>query len=429
MPANSQKLDEVSERIAAEEPQEVVGVVDEDRWPHLDIRTFTDVRQVSAAVSPDCSFRLVENAISSAEETIDFYIYNASADYLLQLLKDAKTRGVKIRLMYDVMDTSGNEREKIKALKVKAKEAPSSGRRKVFTVCHQKFAVIDNRTVLIESANWATTSIPEVRIAGKFKKGNREWLLRVDHAELAAWYADLFQKDWDIPELEAPSGLAQAIEVTPLGSVPMPLAAVKVPDEVFDIETPVLQTPAKITPILSPDNYFKLVKQLIAEATESIFVQQQSIKAGGPKTKGILQALAARKGEVEIRIVVSPKFTWKDTVDSLKAADLDDCLRAMNLESFTHLHNKGLVFDRKIAIVTSTNWTENSVARAREAGMVVECPEIAEYFAKVCDLDWNAGLDPADVPAHLASIEQTLAETPVEDQVQIHPADLRVDLV
>jgi cardiolipin synthase len=422
-------LDEVVSRIAAEEPLAVVGVVDQNRWPQLDFPTFKDVTTVSAAVSPDCSFRLVENAVKSANSTIDFYIYNVSADYLLQLLKDAKDRGVKIRIMYDVMDTSGNERQKVQALKVEAKEAPSSGRRKVFTVCHQKFMVIDRRTVLIESANWATTSIPEVRVPGKFKKGNREWLLRVDHEGLAAWYANLFQEDWEIPELEAPSGVAVApLEVTPLGPVPMPLAAVRVPDQVFDIETPKLQAPAKITPITSPDNYFQAVKRLIGEAQESIFVQQQSIKAGGPKTKGILEALAKRKGQVEIRIVVSPKFTWQDSVDSLKAAGLDDCLRSMNLASFTHLHNKGLVFDRKIAIVTSTNWTENSVARAREAGMVVECPEIASYFAKVCDLDWNTGLDPADVPAHLASIEATLAETPVEEQIEIHPADLRVDL-
>jgi cardiolipin synthase A/B len=420
------KLQDVADRIAMEEPQAVVGKFDPDRWPALTFETF-DVTDVRCAVSPDCSYRLVRDAFESATATIDFYIYNVSAEHLLQLIRDAKGRGVAIRIMYDVMDTNGGERAKINALGVETKEAPSSGRRKVFTVCHQKFAVIDGKTLVIESANWASTSIPLAKIPGQFKKGNREWLIRVDHAKTAEWFADLFQKDWDIEELDAPQGLGEVL-VPPQLPDEVPLALVTPPPEIFDIESPTLTTPAALTPITSPDNYLKLVKGLIRGATTSIMVEQQSIKVGGPKTKEILEELGLRKGDVEIRIIVSPKYSWEDTVASLEAAGLDDCLRAMNLDSFTHLHNKGMIFDRETVVVTSTNWTENSVARAREGGVAIKSTKVAEYYARVFDIDWGMALDPADVPAHLAVIEAATNAAPPDARAQIHPADLRVDL-
>jgi phosphatidylserine/phosphatidylglycerophosphate/cardiolipin synthase-like enzyme len=287
--------------------------------------------------------------------------------------------------------------------------------------------VIDRKTLLIESANWAATSIPLITVPGKFKKGNREWLMQVDHKGTAEWFADLFQRDWDIEELEAPSGLVQTLP-PPQSEDFAPLTLVTPPPEVFDIDEPPLTTPAKLTPITSPDNYHKLVKDLIRKATTSVFVQQQSIKVGGPRTKEILEELGNRKGEISVRIVVSPKYSWNDTVESLDAAGLGDCLRAMNLESFTHLHNKGLIFDRKTVVVTSTNWTENSIARAREGGVVVESPDVAEYYARVFDVDWSIALDPADVPSHLAALEQATRVAPAEALERIHPADLRVDL-
>ena len=67
-------------------------------------------------------------------------------------------------------------------------------------------------------------------------------------------------------------------------------------------------------------------------------------------------------------MIVSPAFrkmgakdNWELSADSLDAYNLKDCLRAMNLKYFTHLHNKGVLIDRRIAVVSSTNWSENSI--------------------------------------------------------------------
>ena len=411
----------------ADEIQGVYGVFDADRVPELEFRTFNQIKDISAAVSPDCSFRLVRDAIDAAEETIDLYIYNLSAEHLLELLRNAKSRGVAIRLMYDVMDTRGDEKLKIQQLGVDRKEAPSSGGRKVFTVCHQKFAVIDGKSLLLGSANWAGTSIPKVTIPGKFKKGNREWLIRIDDGDLARWYADLFQADWDIEELEGPQGAGTALLEPQPPAVEIRAAAVELPEEVFDIESPNLGQGVPVTPILSPDNYFKLVRDLIRNATSSIDIEQQYIQVGGSKTKALLQELAARKDEVTIRILVSPAYkeSWDKTVETLTAAGLEDRLRAINLNTFTHLHNKGVLVDSKFSVVTSTNMSENSITQAREAGVLIESEKIGKYFKRVVDVDWSGGLDQADVPSQLAELEDTLT-TVEEPTVAIHPADLRM---
>src|SRR4051812_35009827 len=114
---NPLELQAVVEKNAIE-LQGIYGVFDPTRIPQLTFQTFENLHQISAAVSPDCSYRLVRDALNAAEETIDLYIYNLSAEHLLDLLRDAKQRGVAIRLMYDVMDIRDDEIAKIQHLGV-----------------------------------------------------------------------------------------------------------------------------------------------------------------------------------------------------------------------------------------------------------------------------------------------------------------------
>lgn len=420
-------LDKIVEK-NAQDIQGVYGVFDPERIPPFDEQVFEDVKNVKTAVSPDCSYRLIRDALNAAQNTIDLYIYNISAEHLLDLLRQAKNRQVSVRIMYDVMDTRGGEKAKLLALDVEMKVAPSSGRRKVFTVCHQKFAVIDNSSLLIGSANWAGSAIPKVEIPNKFKKGNREWLAHVEDENVAKWFSRLFQADWDIPELESPQGLIELEEVPVLEGIETRLAAVTIPEDIFDIERfSNNNSPIKITPILSPDNYYKTVLNLIRNAQTSIYLEQQYIVAGGSKTRNLLEALKERKDEVKIRIIISPAYaeSWDQSLETLEAAELLDRTRAINLDSFTHLHNKGVLVDGRFTLVTSTNMSENSITKARETGILIESNEIGAYYKKVMDLDWKSGLDPADVPQQLAAIEDALSRVD-EPMLEIHPADERI---
>jgi len=411
-------------------PAETLALAASDlsRQPEIHIRSSTTVRHLQAGVSPDCSYRLVKAAVDAAQHDISFYIYNISAPHLLDLLRSAQERGVRIRVMVDVHDSGANEQQALADLGVECKAAPSTGGRQVFTVCHQKFAVIDDAILLLGSANWAKSAIPLVTLPGRFVKGNREWIVRIDNAGLATWFRTLFDADWNIPDLPA---AAPEVEVPPAEPTLVPAILLALPPQVFDIQPFDLAQPVKVTPVLSPNNYYRVVRRLILQAQTSVDVEQQYILEGGPKTQGLLQALQQRKADgIQIRVIVSPAFrkvggkdNWEKTMDSLDKVGLLDCLRAMNLDTFTHLHNKGVLVDRRQVLVSSTNWSENSITLAREAGVLISSPDVAEYYARVFDLDWSIAWPAADVPANLTQLFASALGVPGGFE-EIHPADL-----
>jgi phosphatidylserine/phosphatidylglycerophosphate/cardiolipin synthase-like enzyme len=398
------KLETVAARVRAEDAQLAITAAttraaDLSRQPKLKFKSF-DVSSFAAAVSPDSSYRLLSQTIGAAKKEILLYIYNAGADYLLGLLKDAKARGVNVRVMVDLNDPNdgkSEEWETLKRLKVDLKEAPSKGARRVFTHCHQKFLVVDGKTLLVESANWSESAIPIAK-KGEYKPGNREWFLRVDDAELARWFAGLFDKDWAIPALAAgmalPDPLVFGEEVT---------AALFVrPKKLFDIDT--FTSAATMTPVISPVNYLEEVGKLLKAAKRSIDIEQQYIKAGDGVNE-LLQIVHSKKKTCEIRIITSPKFAaWDHTKDTLRAAGLFQKLRALNLQHFIHCHNKGVIVDGRYSVVSSTNWSENSIHRAREAGLIVDSKDLAAYFTEVFDQDWKTADSAAKASAAMVTL-------------------------
>jgi len=81
----------------------------------------------------------------------------------------------------------------------------------------------------------------------------------------------------------------------------------------------------------------------------------------------------------------------------------------MNLDHYKHLHNKGILVDGHTVVVTSTNWSNNSVAFARETGLIIRSKDVAGYYAKAFERDWKNGLDPDDAIRELTRALATRA--------------------
>lgn len=367
--------------------------------PKITIKRFT-VNQARVAVSPDCSYRLLTEALQSAKRSLTVYVYNISASYLVAILKAKQAAGVKVRVMVDSTDPNDAKSEEFaKLLKagLDVREAPSIGARRAFSVCHQKYVVIDGKTLVLQSANWAGTAIPDARKVGEYKPGNREWLIRIDDVAVAAWFEDLFQKDWDIPAVPMPKGMAEPI---PLQLPPswMSVDAFTPPSKLFDIQS--ATKPVGLLPLISPVNYLPELSKALKSAKRRICIQQQYITAGNGVNE-LLEIVHAKASQCEVRIIVSPKFppAWDRSEKTLRAAGLIGMLRAQNLAHVIHCHNKGVIIDDDQVVVSSTNWSENSITRAREAGLLVRSKELTGYFTGVFDLDWAEGLSPAQLKA------------------------------
>ncbi|MER9375401.1 phospholipase D-like domain-containing protein [Mesorhizobium sp. M0491] len=402
------RLKKVADQVDALQQGQLLGKFQPTRIPKIDFPTTPlSVSSFEAGVSPDCTYRLISAALEEAKHTLLVYVYEIHADYMVELVKKAHEKGAKIRLMYDRGGTHPEEREVLDALEddgFEVRPAPSSGGRGVFTVCHQKFVVIDGKTVVVESANWAKTSIPLIEQGDPFKKGNREWMLRMDDAEISKFFTSVFDADWNIPDLGGPGALVSVDEDDIVEALMVPAELVSYPQKVFEIDK--FDGSVDVMPIFSPDNYFDVISDRLEKAEESIILQQQYILAGD-KVDDLLQIVAERRDKgVDVRIMASATFpkNWNLTVETLDAVGLKDCLKALNLKFFTHLHNKGVIVDRTHVAVSSTNWSANSITKAREAGVLLTSKHLAGYYAKVFDEDWDEGIAADDVKKKLLEV-------------------------
>ena len=179
-----------------------------------------------------------------------------------------------------------------------------------------------------------------------------------------------------------------------------------------------------VSPLTSPDNYFDRVLPLVRNARKRIWLEQQYIEgAGGPAVPRLLDAVSQKqRSGVDVRIVVSSRFndSWVATKETLQDAKLISRLRAINLDNFTHCHNKGVIVDDAV-IVSSTNWSENSIRRAREAGILILSADVAGFFSQVFEDDWKTGWSVSTADSQASSFEAVAG--PVDDELTIDPAD------
>ena len=101
------------------------------------------------------------NNINSAKTSIDFAIYGySSVPSIENAIKNAKARGVKIRLVYDIDTTDSNIYPNTNDLvKLVANTKNDSLSKEKSAIMHNKFYVFDNKIVITGSANLSHTDM------------------------------------------------------------------------------------------------------------------------------------------------------------------------------------------------------------------------------------------------------------------------------
>lgn len=396
----------------------LVGTFDASKVPDLPTHTFQAKGPWVAAAGPDASYEVLSQAIQSAQKTLDIYIYNITGTSITDLILARLAAGVQARIMYDAGDSRGGEADRIKALQqagAAVRKAPSVGPGSVFTVCHQKLCIADNSTTCLGSGNWGPSAFPSP-VPATYTKCNREWVITVADGELARWWTALFDADWELAGAAQPTAADLPLEAE-LADTFLPAAKAKPPGPFAAHHHAGGLT--RMTPIPSPDSYMPKVQKLIEGAKHRILIQQQYILLSGPSVRDLLGRVRARAEQgVEVRVIVSPQFrkvgktdNWELSQKALAAYEMEHRLRAMNINVFTHLHNKGLVVDDSV-VISSTNWSDNSLSRGREAGLIVEDKALADYFTKIFDADWAIAWPSADVQPNVAELFLDAATTP-----------------
>lgn len=149
----------------------------------------------------------------------------------------------------------------------------------------------------------------------------------------------------------------------------------------------------KIAPLLTPDPgvYAGAVKDLIASATQTLYMQFQYIeppKAGVTSAQPFLDLINAvidrQQHGVEVKIIMS-EFETAGYLEQLQAMGLD-VVSSVKIQK--NVHNKGIVVDGATVLVSSQNWSADGTLFNRDAGVIIYHQDAAQYFQQVFLHDW-----------------------------------------
>jgi len=268
---------------------------------------------------------------------------------------------------------------------------------------HIKVIVRDNGAIWLSSGNLNNSNQPD--LAAPPHTEDRDWHVIIENNQLAELFAAFLNQDFASAaehQLTQPAEIAATVsdaraklaaETNP--PPPPPLKATTaslVPAKVFR------NIGVRITPLLTPDKsqsdptqgqYLNHMLQLIGSAQQTLYIQLQYMESSngtGDDYDTLLKAIAARiAAGVDVRLIESLEFGEK-WAEKMKASGVD---LTANISLQSNVHNKGFIVDSRTVVVSSQNFSPAGVRENRDAGVIIESTEIANYFTPIFLSDWN----------------------------------------
>jgi competence ComEA-like helix-hairpin-helix protein len=252
------------------------------------------------------------------------------------------------------------------------------------SLMHHKFVVVDNRFVIITSANF-TFSDTSGDISNLSSLGNTNNLLKIDSSELATLFTEEFNIMWG-------DGVGGK------------------PDSKFGVTKPVRKPKtitldnSKITIHFSPtspsqpwsNSTHGLIAKTLSASTKT--VDLALFVFSDQKLANILEERHNQK--VQIRALIEPQFayhSYSEVLDMMGFALSDNCKYEVDnrpwknpistvgvpiLAKGDSLHDKFAVIDNQTVITGSHNWSEAANNSNDETLIVIENPAIAAHYQR-----------------------------------------------
>jgi phosphatidylserine/phosphatidylglycerophosphate/cardiolipin synthase-like enzyme len=393
--------------------------------PGASLATVSTTTSITAQVSPDAGLVQLQNFLAATQHSLVIGMYDfTSATILKDFLADLS--GNKTLQMVldnpapnptrDQTDTETVD-ELHQKLASRAKIARALVRSDAYAAAwmfpsayHIKVIVRDNAVMWLSSGNLNNSNEPD--LAAPPRTEDRDWHVIIEDAGLAKTFTAFLNQDFasaSAHQAAATSGAAAATNATvaAIKDANAKLAAeANPPPPPLKQATQALKTSVpsgvaaktfkninlKITPMLTPDTvagnphqgqYLANITKLISSAQRKLYVQLQYIEASsgkGDAYDNLLKAIAARiAAGVDVRLIVSADYMEKYD-EKMKAQGVD---LTANIYGQPSVHNKGFVVDSKIVVVSSQNFSPSGVQFNRDAGLIIEHPDVAQYFEAV----------------------------------------------
>ncbi|MFM8217454.1 MAG: phospholipase D-like domain-containing protein, partial [Planctomycetaceae bacterium] len=287
--------------------------------------------------------------------------------------------------------------------------APEGGHGLIANAYHIKVTVRDDDTFWLSSGNWKMSSSQPLitqtqrdEATRKDLPGNREWHVVIRNKKLAdrfrAHILQDFQRSKDLGGDTLPKRLRDETFV----DVPL--------EEAVTLERPAprgilkpktLKVRAKVRLLLTPDRegevYSEAVLTLIRSARTSLLFQIPyiSISPNPSVDRGyidaLIQALVDKLITLEdARVILrsgGKEFSSPQHVAwFLKSKGVDISRQLRVIEDH---HTKGMIVDGRRLLLGSHNWSGPGVTLNRDASLIIEAREAAEYYAEAFEIDWE----------------------------------------
>ena len=147
-------------------------------------QTQPQTAEVFFSPSKKCENQLVE-LIDGSSQTIDGAVYSINNTNIVDALKKAHKRGVKIRILTDRMQAAGKS-SKVQKLHDEGLNIRVHSKHKIE---HNKFAIFDGKTASTGSYNWTNPAT---------KKNSENCVFFTDDAKVIADYQNRFNYLWQV---------------------------------------------------------------------------------------------------------------------------------------------------------------------------------------------------------------------------------------
>jgi phosphatidylserine/phosphatidylglycerophosphate/cardiolipin synthase-like enzyme len=355
--------------------------------------------EIKTFVSPDNSFDAIVNELRKANESIYFNIYEFTNPFLSDELIGALRRNVSVNIFVEGSPVGGiSDEEKYIINRIAAYggnirfivndlENDVYAR---YTFDHAKYLIIDNKTVIIESCNWAKTGIPVDPTYG-----NREWGIIIRNTTIAKYFLNVFLDDYN--PLRCDSYSFEKTNLLVSSDYYMDKKVYKgYYEPLFESEN--FAGNFSAIPVFSPDTSYMAICNMINDAKKCIYVEQLYIyKNWDEEINPFVEHLVNKsKQGVDVKIILNYNPDYEDTNNKcnitkqyLQENGIAVKFIYTNWSYFTNVHNKGMIVDNKTVLISSINWNKNSVTANREAGIIIKNESIAKYYATVFLYDWS----------------------------------------
>jgi phosphatidylserine/phosphatidylglycerophosphate/cardiolipin synthase-like enzyme len=270
---------------------------------------------------------------------------------------------------------------------------------------HIKVTVANGNTIWLSSGNWKSSSQPVIAAADlnnpkvTSRAGNREWHVIIENETLANRFRNHINADFE--QCLQLGGTPETLDQQILVDVRRGLESLELEGAPSKVIEPLsIQRVVRVKPLLTPDKkgavYSNAVLKLIRSAKKQLVFQNQYIKMSGANDgflKELVDALGEKAKELnDFRIILrSGGETLKFDLSQLKRRGVNVNKQVKILDA---THTKGIVVDGKQVLVGSHNWSGSGVTLNRDASLIFDDREIAEYYLEAFEIDWARAREP-----------------------------------